>query len=88
MKSNQAKGTREPVTEENLSNELYASNKISEKLLKLIAKDAALEDCQHALKKVYEKDQIDLTEFLSNIRKLAGSQFMVTVKRSRIEKGL
>jgi hypothetical protein len=37
-----------------------------------------------ALKKAYEKDLMNLNEFLQNVRKLSNKQFKSTLKRNKI----
>lgn len=47
------------------------SNPLSDKLIKLHCKTASCEDAMNVVKKAYDKDKIDLQEFLRNIRQLA-----------------
>lgn len=60
------------------------SGPLSEKLLKLEAKIIAIDDAMNVLKKHYEKDNIDLQEFLKNIRALANRQCKTTIKVNRL----
>jgi len=46
----------------------------SEKIVKLVSKYNALEDCMGALKKGFEKDAVPLSEFLQHIRNLSVKQ--------------
>lgn len=60
------------------------TNPLSEKLLKLQGKIIAIDDAMNVLKKHYEKDNIDLQEFLKNIRSLANKQCKTTIKVNRL----
>lgn len=54
----------------------------------MTAKENALEDCMAVLKKAFEKEQMDLKDFLATIRKLSNKQFKTTLKRNKIVKAL
>jgi Vps23 core domain len=56
--------------------------------VELTAKENALEDCMAAIKKAYEKEQLNLIDFLSTIRKLSNKQFKTTLKRNKIVNAL
>lgn len=59
-------------------------NALSSKLIKLQAKNIAIDDAMNVFKKHYEKDNIDLQEFLKNIRVLANKQCKTTIKVNRL----
>ena len=63
---------------------MYPKDAYSAKIIDLTAKENAIEDCLAALKKAYEKDVLNLQEFLSNIRKLSNKQFKATLKRNKL----
>lgn len=44
---------------------------ISEKIMLLVAKNNALEDCMAAIKKGYEKDAVSISDFLKQVRILS-----------------
>ena len=45
-----------------------AADPISEKIIHLVAKYNAIEDCMAIIKKGFEHDELDLKDFLHNIR--------------------
>ena len=47
---------------------------ISEKIVHLVAKHNAIEDCMAVVKKAFENDELELKEFLQNIRQLSTKQ--------------
>ena len=44
---------------------------ISDKIVKVVAKYNAIEDCMAVIKKSFEKDDVNLKDFLQNIRILS-----------------
>ena len=56
------------------------------RVIDLTAKENALEDCMVAMKKGFEKDEIELKDMLQEVRKLSGRQFMCLVKRDKLMK--
>jgi len=57
----------------------------SEKIVHLVSKYNALEDCMGALKKGFEKDAVPLSEFLQHIRALSVKQCKKLQKMSKID---
>ena len=47
---------------------------ISEKIVKIVSKYNALEDCMAVVKKGYEKDAVDIKDFLKTVRELSKKQ--------------
>ncbi len=72
------------VTSDNIDELVFAKTPLSQKMLDLVAKENALEDGLAVIKKCYEKDQIDLKEFLSQVRKMSGKQFKTTIKKQKL----
>mmetsp|Transcript_46078 Transcript_46078/g.33860 ORF Transcript_46078/g.33860 Transcript_46078/m.33860 type:complete len:99 (-) Transcript_46078:29-325(-) len=70
--------------EGNIEQMIYPKEALSEKLISLTAKENSLEDCMMSMKKAYEKDCVGLNEFLQDIRRLAGKQFMCIAKRNKL----
>ena len=60
------------------------SNPLSEKLIKYHCKTACIEDAMSVIKKAYEKDKIDLKEYLGHIRSLANKQCRTIIKMRKI----
>ena len=58
------------------------------RIIDLTAKENAYDDCMAALKKAYEKDMLNLQEYLQLVRKLSGKQFKSTLKRNKIIQAL
>mmetsp|Transcript_18010 Transcript_18010/g.12953 ORF Transcript_18010/g.12953 Transcript_18010/m.12953 type:complete len:95 (+) Transcript_18010:796-1080(+) len=71
-------------TVDTLDEVVYPVNALSTKLIKLQAKIIAIDDAMNVFKKHYEKDNIDLQEFLKNIRALANKQCKTTIKVNRL----
>lgn len=57
---------------------------ISEKIVHLVAKHNALEDCMAVVKKAFENDELELKEFLQNIRQLSTKQAKQVQKMFKI----
>ena len=62
------------------------SNPLSEKLIHYHCKTAALEDAMGVIKKAYEKDKMDLKEYLGQIRALSNKQCRTIIKIRKIVK--
>ncbi|CDW87918.1 tumor susceptibility gene 101 protein [Stylonychia lemnae] len=77
-------GSSHEINEENINSYVYPSSAYSDKIIDLTAKESAFEDCLVALKKAYEKDQMNLQEFLKSIRQISNRQFKATLKRNKI----
>ena len=60
------------------------SDPISEKVVHLVAKFNALDECMVAVKKAYEKDSMDLKEYLQGIRTLSVKQCKQLNKMNKI----
>lgn len=54
-------------------------------LIELVAQDSAIDDCRFALLDALQKEKIDVTTFIKNVRQLSQQQFMAreTIKRAR-----
>ena len=52
--------------------------------MNLVAKYKALDDCMSAVQKGFEKEAVDLPNFLQAIRKLSGKQFKQLHKMGKI----
>lgn len=65
-------GGAENLTKDNVDELVYCQDPFSEKIVHLVAKYKALDDCMSAVQKGFEKNAIELPDFLSTIRKLAG----------------
>ena len=63
---------------------VMASNALSEKLIHYHCKTASFEDAMGVIKKAYEKDKIDLKEYLGQIRQLANKQCKAIIKTRKI----
>ncbi len=63
-------GNSEEINESNIDHLVYLKDAFSEKIVDLTAKENAIEDCLVAMKKAFEKDQLSLSDFLNNIRKM------------------
>ena len=59
------------LTAESLDKIVTIEDPISEKVVQLVAKTKALEDCMLAVKKGYEKDVISIGDFLKEVRNLS-----------------
>jgi hypothetical protein len=60
------------------------NNVLSEKLLNYHCKTASLEDTMNVVKKAYEKDKIDLKEYLNHVRTLSKKQCKTIIKVNRL----
>jgi len=56
------------LTVENIDSIVRTDDHFSEKIVAITAKFNALEDCMGAVKKGFEKEAIDLPEYLNTIR--------------------
>lgn len=61
---------------------------ISEKIVHLVAKYNAVEDCMAVIKKSFENDEIKLKDFLQNIRQLSGKQCKQMNKMFKINEAM
>ena len=59
-----------------------------EKIMHLVAKHNALDDCMAAVKKGYEREAITFDEFLKHIRELSMKQCKQIMRMQRIQKAL
>jgi DNA anti-recombination protein RmuC len=57
---------------------------ISEKIIKLVSKYNALDECMAAVKKGFEKNAVNLNEFLKIIRQLSEKQCKIVHKLQKI----
>lgn len=62
------------LTTEQLAQIVTVPDPISEKIMLIVAKQNALEDCMAAVKKAYEKDAVSISDFLKQIRLLSSKQ--------------
>lgn len=53
---------------ENIDESVYPANAISVKILDLQAKYLAIEDCMGIVRKNFDKDNMDLDDFLKTVR--------------------
>ena len=72
------------LTTESLDRIVTTSDPISEKVVQLVAKIKALEDCMLAVKKGYEKEVIPISEFLKEVRRLSNSQCKQFIRMRKI----
>jgi tRNA uridine 5-carbamoylmethylation protein Kti12 len=72
------------VSKDNVDELVSCSDPYSEKIVHLVAKYKALDDCMSAVQKGYEKNAIDLPDFLQTIRRLSGKQFKQLHKMEKI----
>lgn len=56
------------LTEETVTEIIKVPDPYSEKIVHLVAKHNALEDCMAAVKKGFEKDAVSITDFLKQVR--------------------
>lgn len=73
------------VNEDNVDSIIKVPEPVSEKIVHLVAKHHALEDCMAAVKKGFEKDAVDIKSFLKEIRNLAKKQCKQIQKMKKIE---
>ena len=64
-------GNISALTPDSLDSMITVNDPFSEKIIALVSKYNALEDCMGAVKKGFEKDAISLSDFLQNIRQLS-----------------
>ena len=64
----------------NIDDHVMPNNVLSEKLLNYHCKTASLEDAMSIVKKAYEKDKIDLKEYLNHVRTLSKKQCKTIIK--------
>ena len=62
------------VTADNIDSLVYPSNEVSQKLIHLQSKIAAIDDAMSIVKKAFDKDNLNLQEFLKLIRQLSSKQ--------------
>lgn len=70
---------------ENLENIVTVQDPFSEKIIQVVAKYNALEDCMGAVKKGFEKEAINLQDFLKTIRQLSMKQCKQIIKMQKIK---
>ena len=68
-------GGSDKITKDNIDTLVSCQDPFSEKIVNLVAKYKALDDCMSAVQKGFEKDAVNLQDFLGAIRKLSGKQF-------------
>lgn len=56
------------LSAESVDQMVKCTDPISEKIVHLVAKHNALEDCMAVVKKAFENDELELKEFLINVR--------------------
>lgn len=61
---------------------------VSEKVVHLVAKYKALDECMSSCQKAFDKDALNLEEFLKVIRQLSTKQCKQMWKMQKIEKAL
>lgn len=76
------------MTAESLDEVVMIPDPISEKVISLVAKHKALEDCMLAVKKGFEKDVVTTKDFLQQIRLLSNKQCKQMIKMQKINKAL
>lgn len=59
------------MTTDSIDSFVKTDDEFSQKIVRISAKFNALEDCMGAVKKGFEKDAINLPEYLKTIRSLA-----------------
>ena len=77
-------GGAENISKDNIETLVSCQDPFSEKIVNLVAKYKALDDCMSAVQKGFEKDAINLPDFLQSIRKLSGKQFKQLHKMGKI----
>jgi hypothetical protein len=86
IQANSSAGGAGSVTVDNIESLITCPEAFSEKIIHLVSKYNALEDCMGAVKKGFEKDAVGLSEFLQNIRALSVKQCKKMQKMSKIDK--
>ena len=86
--SNKTTWTPESLTVDNIDQIVTVDDPFSEKIIKIVAKKDALEDCMAAVKKGFEKDAISLQDFLKQIRQLSMKQCKQINKMQKINAAL
>lgn len=88
MQDDLAGGNIASLTPDSVDQLVQVTDPISEKIIQLVAKHNALEDCQAIIKKSFEKENMPLKEFLKNIRELAMKQSKTIVKMNKINQSI
>lgn len=73
------------LTIESLDRLVTVPDPYSQKIIALVAKHNALEDCMAAIKKGYEKDAVSIEDFLKQVRALAVKQCKQLQKLKKID---
>ena len=68
------------IDQNNIDDHVMPNNVLSENLLNYHCKTASLEDAMNVVKKAYEKDKIDLKEYLNHVRTLSKKQCKTMIK--------
>ena len=72
------------ITVDTIDAYVMPSNPLSEKLIKYHSKVACIDDAMGVMKKAYEKDQMELKEYLGHIRFLANKQCRTMIKLRKL----
>ena len=80
--------TPQNLTVDNVDQIVTVDDPFSEKIIHIVAKKDALEDCMAAVKKGFEKDSINLQDFLKTIRQLSMKQCKQINKMQKINAAL
>ena len=81
-------GGADKITVENIGELISCPDPFSEKIVHLVAKHNALEDCMASVKKGFEKGVITLPDFLKQIRQLSMKQCKQITKMQKINAAL
>ena len=76
------------LTPDSLNSIISIPDPFSEKIVHIVSKYNALEDCMAAVKKGFEKDVVSLPDFLKQVRMLAAKQYKQRSKMQRIQNAL
>ena len=76
------------LTPDSVDSMITVNDPFSEKIIALVAKYNALEDCMGAVKKGFEKDAIPLSDFLHHIRALSVKQCKKLQKMEKIDNAI
>ena len=84
MKSQESLGTKSQLGPDSVDMLVKCPDPISEKIIRLVAKYNALDECMAAVKKGFEKNAVPLNEFLKIIRQLSAKQCKQVHKMQKI----
>ena len=86
--ANDIVGSSNVLTTDHLASMIKLPDPMSEKIVAIVSKQNALEDCMAAIKKGFEKDAISMSDFLKQIRTLSVKQCKQVQKMQKIDKAM